>query len=476
MKRTILIVEDDYQIRTSLDKSFRRRGHELFCAGELAEARAVLRERKIDLILLDFRLPDGCGLDLLAEAHELDAEIDVIIMTAFPDVKGAVVAMKAGARDYIVKPFELEELHLSVERAIEERKLRRTVNHLERERRGTDDFHDILGASPAIEGVREQIRKVAGAETPVLVYGATGTGKELVADSVHRLSTHATGPLVKVNCSAFPEQLLESELFGHEKGAYTDAREARAGLFEMADGGSLFLDEISEMKPVLQSKLLRIVEGQPFRRVGGQREIHTGVRIIAATNCDLQERVQLGEFREDLYYRLNVVEIELPPLRNRQDDIPLLAQHFLTKFAKRASQDIREISPAAMRLLQHHGWPGNVRELENAMERAVVFCRGTTIHPEHLPFTAAKVVERESDESEGHSIALPPNLSDAHYRDAKQQVVHMFDRYYFTAVLRRTGGNVSEAARASGLDRSNFRRAARRAGVDTRLVRDSSTD
>ncbi len=443
MKRTILIVEDDYQIRTSLDKSFRRRGHELFCAGELAEARAVLRERKIDLILLDFRLPDGCGLDLLAEAHELDAEIDVIIMTAFPDVKGAVVAMKAGARDYIVKPFELEELHLSVERAIEERKLRRTVNHLERERRGTDDFHDILGASPAIEGVREQIRKVAGAETPVLVYGATGTGKELVADSVHRLSTHATGPLVKVNCSAFPEQLLESELFGHEKGAYTDAREARAGLFEMADGGSLFLDEISEMKPVLQSKLLRIVEGQPFRRVGGQREIHTGVRIIAATNCDLQERVQLGEFREDLYYRFNVFQIVVPPLRERDNDAVLIARSFLQQAATALRKPCDQLTGAAEEVLQAYHWPGNVREVRNIIERAVILCESETVGVEHLPTelqTTAFVVRRSSG-TNGDGMAP----------------LAAIERSYINYVVDRVDGNLSEAARVLGITRNTLK-------------------
>ena len=324
MKSTMLIVEDDKGLLPSLERSFTRRGYEVLGVSTVSEATKLLKQRGIDLALLDIQLPDGSGLDVLTTAQNLDNETVIVMMTAFPEVKTAVQAMKQGASDFVIKPFDLEELHLTVERAMETRRLRRNVHLLKREKRVRDETTEMLGNSSAIKQVQKLIGKVATTDSIVLVTGETGTGKELVADTSSRLSLRSEGPMVKVNCSAVSEQLLESELFGHEKGAFTDARETRAGLFEMANGGTLMLDEISEMKPDLQTKLLRVVEGQPFRRIGGQREIQTNVLIIAVTNRDLSLQVQAGLFRHELVFRINVCEINMTPRRNRGGDIGLV--------------------------------------------------------------------------------------------------------------------------------------------------------
>ncbi|MBP90288.1 MAG: hypothetical protein CMJ64_26885 [Planctomycetaceae bacterium] len=442
MKINILIVEDDSGLQSSLKKSFLRRDHAVSCASTVTEALEMLHGRKLDLVLLDNRLPDGSGLDVLTAVRDLDQEIAVIMMTAFPELKTAVRAMRDGARDFIVKPFELEELHLTVERAIEARELRRDVTRLERESRRRGEIAEILGESKAIDQVRDQIHLVAGADTPVLVIGQTGTGKELVADSLHRLSSRAKRPLVKVNCSAFSEQILESELFGHEKGAFTDAGEARAGVFEMADGGSLFLDEISEMKLGLQAKLLRIVEGHAFYRVGGQREVRTNVRVIAATNRDLQARIQSGDFRADLYFRLNAFQITVPLLRERDGDVVLLARFFLHRAASALRKGKLELTPPAEQILLSYHWPGNVRELHNVMERAAILCETGEIGTEHLPseLHASAFVAQHASGASGRM----PSLAE-------------MDRRYMAHVLESTGGNFSEAARILGVARNTLK-------------------
>lgn len=441
-KLAMLIVEDDEGLRPSLERSFLRRGHKVQSATSVSEAVARLRTQNIDLILLDLQLPDGSGLEVLRAASNLDGEITVIMMTAFPEVKTAVQAMKDGAHDFVVKPFELEELHLAVERAVEARELRRKVRRLEHERSNRAEIAEILGDSSAIEGLRAQIRQVAPSNAPVLVVGETGTGKELVADSVHRLSARGEGPLVKVNCSAFSEQLLESELFGHEKGAFTDAKEARAGLFELAEGGTLFLDEISEMKPGLQAKLLRGVEGQPFRRVGGRREIRTNVRIVAATNRDLQDRIRSGDFREDLYFRLKVFQIDVPPLRTRGNDVVVLAKFFLQRSATALRKGTLRLSAAAEEILLAYPWPGNVRELRNIMERGAILCEDGDVGIEKLPgeLQASSFIRRHNASSAGSM----PSLAE-------------IERKYVTHVLEGMGGNLSEAARVLGVARNTLK-------------------
>ncbi|MCH7870721.1 MAG: sigma-54-dependent Fis family transcriptional regulator [Planctomycetes bacterium] len=441
-KSTLLIVEDDAGLRSSLVKSFQKRGYEVLEASRASEARRIVHQQNVDLVLLDIRLAEGSGLDVLAEVRDLDDEIAVIMMTAFPEVKTAVRAMKDGARDFIVKPFELDELHLSVERVMEARELRREVRRLDRERIGRDEITEILGGSSIIEAMREQIRKVAQADTAVLVVGETGTGKELVADSIHRLSPRTNQPLIKVNCSAFSEQLLEDELFGHEKGAFTDAGEARAGLFEMASSGTLFLDEISEMKPGLQAKLLRVIEGMPFRRVGGQREIRTDVRVIAATNRDLQARIRDGLFREDLYYRINAFQIAVPPLRDRSDDIARLARFFLQRSATALRRPVPVLLSQAEAILLDYPWPGNVRELRNVMERAVILCETGEIGPAHIP-TELRTAEFIRQHASGDPDALP--------------TLKTIEHRYVQHVLQSTGDNLSDAARILGIARNTLK-------------------
>ncbi|MBI3939226.1 MAG: sigma-54-dependent Fis family transcriptional regulator [Acidobacteria bacterium] len=442
MQSTVLIVEDDLGLQSSLAKSIGRKGHEVVCTSAVSEANRLLRGRKIDLILLDLRLPDGSGFNILRAARDLDEDIVVIAMTAFAEVKTAVRAMKEGAYDFIVKPFELDDLHLTVERAIQTQQLQRQVRRLEHERQSREGVTEILGESSAIEQVRAQIHKVAPAASPVLVVGETGTGKELVADAIHRLSPRGAGPLVKVNCSAFSEQLLGSELFGHEKGAFTDAREARAGLFEMANGGTLLLDEISEMKPSLQAELLRVVEGQPFRRVGGQREIRTNVRVIASTNRDLPARIRSGDFREDLYFRLKVFQLDVPPLRARGSDVVLLARFFLQRSAFRLRRGAMHLAPQAEGILLGYDWSGNVRELRNVMERAAIICETGEVGVEHLPgeLQASVFVRRHGSSGPG----AIPSLSEIEHR-------------YIAHVVKTVGGNLSEAARVLGIARNTLK-------------------
>jgi len=442
MSATLLIVEDDPGLRGSIERSLARRGHEVLGAGTVADAQRQLQTRDLDLVLADIRLPDGSGLDVLATAREVDDEIVVVVMTAFPEVKVAVHAMRDGAHDFISKPFELDELHLCVERALEARHLRRSVRRLERERQRLTSVGQLLGESPAMGQVRDQIRKVAETDAPVLVTGETGTGKELIADSIHRMSTRSGGPLIKVNCSSLPEHLLESELFGHEKGAYTDAKEAREGIFEMADGGTLLLDEITEMKPALQAKLLRVVEGHPFHRVGGRREIHADVRIVATTNRNLPTLIAGGGFREDLYFRLNVFRIEVPPLRERGGDVGQIARFYLEQSSAALRKGPLRLSEAVGQMLRDYDWPGNVRELRNVMERAAILCEAEEVGVGHVPneLQVAAFVRAQVATAPGSL----PSLEEVELR-------------YIRQVVQAAGGNLSEAARVLGISRNTLK-------------------
>lgn len=437
----MLIVEDDAGLRRSLEKFFRQDGYTVVVAERADQAMRLLHENLIDLMLLDIHLPDRSGLSVLAETCELDPRILTIVMTAYADIQTAVRAMQGGAHDFVVKPFELDELHLIVERAVEARHLRRQVRRFERERISGEPVQELLGQSPVMRQLRDQIDKVAVAQSPVLVVGETGTGKELVVNTIHRRSRRVAGPLVKVNCSAVSEHLLESELFGHEKGAFTDAREPREGLFEMADGGTLFLDEISEMKLDLQAKFLRVIEGHPFRRVGGRREIRVDVRVVAATNRTVPDLIRQKQFREDLYYRLNAFQIAVPPLRQRGHDIALLGRHLLGHSASALRKGPLTLSDEAEKLLLSYHWPGNVRELSNVMEHAAILCETAEVGPEHLP-------------SELHVAAtVRPFVSQPGALPTLQEV----ERHYIAHVVHRVGGNVSEAARILGIARNTLR-------------------
>ena len=442
MKTSIVLVEDDEGIRVPLARMLSKHGYDVRVATTVAEARASIEHRIVDLVLLDIRLPDGTGLEVLRFVRELDLEIDVIIMTAFPELHTAVQALQDGARDYVIKPFDLGDLRLAIKRVLEARKLRRDVARLELKCHQLSEHDEILGEDQVVEKLRERISMAAGASTPVLVVGETGTGKELVANQLHKLSPRAAGPLIKVNCSAFTEQLLESELFGHEKGAFTGAGQSRPGLFEMADGGTLLLDEISEMRLDLQARLLRIVEGSPFRRVGGTREIATDTRVVAATSRDLVSLVESGSFRRDLLFRLNAFDIRVPPLRARGRDVVLLARVFLERAVARLRKPAFRLAEEVEQILLNYPWPGNVRELNNVIERAVILCPGPLIEPVHLPGDLR--AETFLADTRGVEPDAWPNLAE-------------MERRYVAHVVEAVGGNLSQASRVLGIARNTLK-------------------
>jgi two-component system, NtrC family, response regulator HydG len=382
----ILIVDDQEMMRDSLAATLAREGHEITAAGDGAVALSRLNGTKFDLLISDLKMPKMTGIELLAEAKKLRPEMPVVLMTAFATVQTAVEAMKLGSYDYIQKPFDGEEIKLLVERTLEHSRLRLEVQAL----RGMTEAlapRPLIGSSSLMADVRQRVEMVGRSSVTVLVCGESGTGKEVVARAVHAASERRERPMLAVNCAALSENLLESELFGHEKGAFTGADKMRRGRFELADGGTLLLDEISEIAPGLQAKLLRVLQESQFERVGSSVTQQVDVRVVATTNRNLQQAVVDGKFRQDLYYRLNVVPIELPPLRERREDVPELCRHFLHQVAKREKSVFRHIEPEAVRLLQRYDWPGNVRELQNIMERACVLetqpgmVRAATIEP-----------------------------------------------------------------------------------------------
>jgi DNA-binding NtrC family response regulator len=467
----VLVVDDEPTVRRSLARMLLSRGMEVLTADDGRSALEVLERERVDVALVDLMMPNVGGLDLLEQTKAKGIEVEIIMMTAFGDVETAVHAVRAGAYHFLTKPFRSnDEVVVTVAKAAERRKLVDRAHQLE-QKLEQEKFGELIGNSPTMREVYRLAVGVAPTSSTVLILGESGTGKELTARAIHQHSPRIVRPFVAVNCSAIPVDLIESELFGHVRGAFTGATATREGLFEMANHGTIFLDEVGDLPPLAQVKLLRVLQEGEIKRVGSNDTRLVDVRVVAATNVDLRARITEGRFREDLFYRLNVVAIDLPPLRARRDDIPLLAYHFLQKYAARTGREIRKIHPDAMRLLQTQPWPGNVRELENAIEHAVVFCRKDTILPVDLPFgrkAGGQVPDAPPSSSPAAAPVEDPTLSDLPYRDAKQRAVAAFEASYFASVLKRAGGNVSEAARQSGLDRSNFRRAARRAGVGSR--------
>ncbi len=381
--RRILIIDDDRAIRESLQDVLSEQ-HQTDVAATAAEALRKVKEASYDLILLDLRLPDRDGIELLQEFFGMGINAPVIVITAHGTSNSAIQAMLAGAFDYLIKPLDLEEVELTVSRLFEHRELAQQVQELQEVLASRTVTDRIVGQSNAMQEVFKIVGRVAGSDSTVLINGETGTGKELIADTLQANSRRRRGPFIKVNCAALPETLLESELFGHEKGAFTGAIERRKGHFEMADKGTIFLDEIGEMSLNTQKKLLRILQQGEFQRVGGNATISVDVRIIAATNKNLEQEVAAGNFREDLYYRLHVIVIQLPSLRERLDDVPLLTAHFLDKYRYHSGRAPSKIAEEGLKLLMHYTYPGNVRELENLIERAVVLSQGRLIGPEHL--------------------------------------------------------------------------------------------
>ena len=439
----ILVVDDDADMRGLLSDVLESDGYRVGTAESGEKALQALAEEQYDLVLTDLRMKGMLGTALLSEIKHRYPDTGVILMTAFGTVETAIEAMKGGAMDYLIKPVKTEDVLRTAGRAAREVQLRREVTHLRREVYKEYSFHQILGKSRPMQEVFELIRRVADSPSNLLITGESGTGKELVAKAIHYNSDRRDRPFVAVNSAAIPEQLLESELFGHMRGAFTDAKADRPGLFEEAQKGTLFLDEISELPLMLQAKLLRAIQEREIRRVGSTKSIPVDVRIIAATNLSLADEVKAKHFREDLYYRLNVIEIRLPPLRDRRDDIPLLVETFLHKCAKANRKPLQGISESSLALLIDYSWPGNVRELENIIERAVTLARGEKIMPEDLPATVQG--------SRGDRRVL----DDAAERTLPLQKVEW---EYIKKILEKTGGNKYQAAQALGIDRKTLYR------------------
>ncbi|MGQ9920505.1 MAG: sigma-54-dependent transcriptional regulator [Desulfobacca sp.] len=440
---SILLVEDEASQREMLQDFLRQEGQEVAAAASGPEALELLLQQGFDLLLIDVKMPGMDGLTLLQEAKKLDPEIDAVMMTAYGTIEAAVAAMQAGARDYLTKPIDLDELLLLLQRVAEHRTLVRENNLLRQElqaRRVTSEA--ISYRSQKMAALVNLAARVAPSQATVLIRGETGTGKELFARLIHQLSPRADRPLIAVNCGAIPATLLESELFGHERGAFTGAVQRRLGRVEQAHGGTLFLDEVSEFPPSMQVKLLRFLQEREFQRLGGERTLKADVRIIAATNRDLEAMVQEGTFREDLYYRLNVVSLHLPPLRERREDIPGLIERFIRRFAAENQRPVTGLSQEARDLLIRYDYPGNVRELENIIERAVVICRGPIITTADLPFSHIPPA------AGGEPEAAPTSLPEA---------LERLERQMLQEALARTEGNQSQAARQLGLSERMLR-------------------
>jgi DNA-binding NtrC family response regulator len=439
---TILVVDDEQLIRWSLTSRLQDEGYRVLEAETAADALKRFREGGVDLVLLDYKLPDGDGLDILRQIKSTSPDTLVILLTAHSSIELAVEAMKQGAHHYANKPFNLDEIALLVEKALETTQLRREVRALRTSQAQPYSLDRIVGDSDAMVGVRALLKKIAASPaSTVLLTGESGTGKDLAAKVLHYASDRATKSFMNITCSALPEALLESELFGHERGAFTGADRQKRGLFETADGGSVFLDEIGEMVPALQAKLLRFLEEKTFKRVGGAADIRVDVRVIAATNRKLEDEVGQGKFREDLYYRLNVLPIPLPPLRDRLKDIPLLLKYYIDAFNTEFKKRVQGIAPDAMQRLQAYGWPGNIRELRNAVERAMLLGEGTTLTIDDFPVTSGSRARL----TEG--VELPANGVD----------VEQLERSLVVQALERSSWNQTRAAALLGLNRDQIR-------------------
>ena len=441
----ILVVDDELSMQEFLEIFFRSEGFEAVTAGDVESALLQLESDEFDVVITDIQMPGGSGLDLLTAAQKLAPETVVIMMTAFASTETAIAAMKQGAYDYITKPFKVDEIRVVVEKALEKKLLSSENRRLRSELRDRVRDRSIVGNSGAMQRVFDLVSQVADSKANVLVSGESGTGKEMVARAIHAGGERREQPFVAVNCGAIPENLLESELFGHVKGAFTGAVQNKAGLFEVAEAGTVFLDEIGELSLPLQVKLLRVIQERVFRRVGGTSDIKFNARIVAATNRQLEGEVSAGRFREDLYYRLNVIEIQVPPLRTRKDDIPLLVRHFVEKYTAELEKPVEGVSDEAMARLVEYDFPGNVRELENVIERAVALCRGDTIDVEVLPPT---VLEPQSP---SRDLRIPAEGVDL------DELVSEYEKSLLLEALRQTGGVKKKAAQRLGISFRSFR-------------------
>jgi DNA-binding NtrC family response regulator len=445
----ILIVEDEARMRRLLELDLNEAGYHTFSAPDAEKGMDLLRREQVDLVLTDLKLPGLSGLEFLQAAKRLNGVLPVVVMTAYGSVETAVEAMKAGASDYVLKPFALAEMRLVVQKELDVRRLREENRNLREALGRRYTYPNIVAKSVKMQEVLGLAERVAGTPSTVLIGGESGVGKDLIARLIHQRSSRASGPFIKINSTAIPENLLESELFGYEKGAFTGAIASKPGKFELADKGTLFLDEIGDVPPATQVKLLRVLQEREFERLGGTRTIKVDVRLVAATNRDLRAALEEGTFRQDLYYRLNVVPIDIPPLREHKEDIPDLAKLFLSRLAEKSQKRLEGITPEAMRKLMEFHWPGNVRELENIVERACALATGPMIEPGDIQLDHLPEHNRQS-----HAALLPEG-----------KTLDQWEDEIIREAYRRTNGNKSEAARLLGLSRNALRYRLEKIGI-----------
>jgi DNA-binding NtrC family response regulator len=464
---TVLIVDDERTLARAIKAFLSEAGYEAEVAGDAETALTLVESLRPDVVFADVRLPGMSGIDLLRRIRDFDPAIPVIIMTAHGTIEGAVEAVKLGAFDYMKKPLDLEELKLLADRARETALMKQELSYYRQRAANEAPFAGILGSSPALRAVMDQVRQIAALnETPpVLITGETGTGKGLVARTLHNSGPRAARPFIDVNCTALPANLMEAELFGYERGAFTDAKESKIGLFEAAEGGFLFLDEVGDLEPSLQGKLLRAIEERTVRRVGGIRDRKIDVRILAATNRNLEDEVHLNRFRSDLYFRLAVILLHLPPLRERGDDALTLAEHFLRRFSAKYGKDVRRIDARAREMLLSYPWPGNVRELSHVIERAVLWSRDTTLNVEHLSVAAPMQVA-----SNGLPSTRPLTQQGTGESTAGTDLAEV-ERSLIERAMREAGGNQTRAAQRLGISRDTLRYRLKKFGLWNTLGR-----
>jgi two-component system response regulator HydG len=452
MKERILVVDDEQSHRTMLKAVLTKEGYDIFEADDGLSGIGAVENESFDLILMDIRMTDMDGLEALGQIKKMSPSIPVIMMTAYASIKTAVEALKSGAYDYLTKPLDIDELKILIKKALEHYRLQEENVFLKERLADRFDFSKIIGKSRRMKELFENLSLIAPSDATVLIYGESGTGKELVANAIHQNSPRVEKPFIKVSCAALPETLLESELFGHERGAFTGALSRKAGRFQLADGGTLFLDEVNVMSSTTQVKLLRVLQEREFEPLGSTKTVHVDIRLIAATNKELEAEVKEGRFREDLFYRLNVVPIHLPPLRERKEDIPLLAEHFFKLYQEKDRKSIKGFLPKTIDALMRYDWPGNIRELENVIERAILLCRSDYVSPEDLP----PPLQGERG-GEKPLVCIPPGMT-----------LEEVERETIIQTLEETGGNRTQTAQILGISRKTLQNKLKEYGLEQR--------
>lgn len=465
---SILVVDDEIDMLRLLSRTLTP---DLGCRVETVSSGPTalkrIEESRFDLVLADIKMPEMDGLTLLKHIKQDTPDLTVVMMTAHGSIETAVEAIKIGAYDFITKPFDHDSLIVRLEKALERSALVMENRRLKKECETAHVFQNIIGQGPAMQRMIETIRMVAATDLTVLITGESGTGKDLTARAVHALSNRSKGPYVPVNCPTVPEPILESELFGYRKGAFTHATSNRRGLFQEAQGGSIFLDEIGDVSPAIQTKLLRVLQEKEIKPLGDTATITVDVRIIGSTNQDLKEKIRKGEFREDFFYRLNVLPIHLPPLRERREDIPLLAAHLLEKHCKKLNRPLKRLSGGLLRMFMEHAWPGNIREMENVVVQGILFSAADDIEPEDIPFKANQTPSLQGP--------LPESFTNLDYKNAKEANLAAFNTAYIGNLLKKTGGNVTQAARECGLERQSLQQVMRRYDITAEDFREESS-